>query len=168
MSKQVEEMQRNGVLSPTDIYTNTMTVCPLTDPHHTTYLDDEHITHATNPTSKHLQDVPYAYIITTPTFSPTTYGLTLLERRQQRWTYNIRENYIPAWLPETLRKALLAQSPTITRKNVNEPNSADDTCTINCHDFQGLTENTAYNLFKAAAIQTLHKHITTVEHKHQN
>jgi len=54
LTKQLEEMQRNGVLSPTDNYTNSMTVHPLTDTHHTTYLDDEHITQATNMTSEHL------------------------------------------------------------------------------------------------------------------
>ena len=168
LTKQHGEMQKNGVLSPTDIYTNTMTVHPLTDTHHTTYLDDEHITHATNLTPEHMQDVPHAYIITTPAFSPTTYGLTLMASKQHRWTYNIPEDYIQAWLPETLRKALLAQSPTITRKNINKPNTAKDTCTIPCYDVQGLTANTVYNLYKAACIQTLHKHIITVEHKHQN
>jgi len=80
LSKQIEEMQKNGVLSSTDNYTNSMTVHPLTDTHQTTYLDDEHITQATNMTSEHLQDVPHAYIVTTPTFSPTTYGLTLMAR----------------------------------------------------------------------------------------
>ena len=68
----------------------------------------------------------------------------------------------------TLRKALLAQSPTITRKNVNKPNTAEDTCIIHYHDFQDLIAPSAFNLFRVAAIQTVHKHITTVEHKHQN
>ena len=152
LSKQLEDMQRTGVLSPTNMYTNTMTVHPLTDPHHTTYLDDEHITYATNLTSKHLQDVPHAYIITTPTFSPTTYGLALLANIQHRWTYNIPNNYIQAWLLEALRKALLDPSPTITRKNLNKPIPAKDTCTIHCHDFKGQTTNTAYDLFRGATI----------------
>jgi hypothetical protein len=43
LSKQLEEMQKNGALSPTDSYTNSMTVHPLTDTHQTTYLDNEHI-----------------------------------------------------------------------------------------------------------------------------
>jgi hypothetical protein len=85
-------------------------------------------------TSEHLQVVPHAYNVTTPTFSPTTYGLTLMASRQLRWTYNIPEDYIPAWLPETMRKALLAQSLTITHKNVNKLKTAKDTCTIHCHD----------------------------------
>jgi len=43
LSKQLEEMLKNGALSPTDNYTNSMTVHPLTDTHQTTYLDNEHI-----------------------------------------------------------------------------------------------------------------------------
>ena len=84
LSKQLEEMQKNGALSPTDNNTSSMTAHPLTDTHHTTYLDDEHISQATNMTSEHLKGVPHAYIVTAPTFSPTTYGLTLLASRQLR------------------------------------------------------------------------------------
>jgi len=71
-------MQKNVALSPTDNYTNSMTAHPRADTHHTTYLDYEHISQATNKTSEHLEGVPHAYIVTAPTFSPTTYGLTLL------------------------------------------------------------------------------------------
>ncbi len=67
-----------------------------------------------------------------------------------------------------MRKALLAQIPTVTRKNVNKIHTAKDTCTIHSHDFQRLTTHAAYNLFRAATILTLHKHITAIEHKHQN
>jgi len=87
-------MQRNGVLSPTDNYTNSMTVHPLMDTHQTTYIDDEHITQATNMTFEHLKDIPHAYIITTPKFSLATYGLTLLASKQVRWTCNIPEDCI--------------------------------------------------------------------------
>jgi hypothetical protein len=118
-------------------------------------------------TSEYLKDVPHAYIITAPTFHPTTYGLTLLASRQLSWTYNIPDNYIPTHLPETLRKALLAQIPTITRKNANKTNTIKDTCYVHNHDFQGVTPYAAYTLFRAATILTLHKHITTNEHKHQ-
>ena len=168
--KQLEEMQKTNVLSPTDTYTNSITVHPLTDTYHTTYLDDEHTSHATTMTSEYLTNVPHAYILTAPTFHPTTYGLTVLTSRQLRWTYNynIPENYILTRLPETLRKDLLAQIPAITRKNVNKINTAKDTCTIHNHDFQGLTTHSAFNLFEAATILTLHKHITTIEHMHQN
>jgi hypothetical protein len=168
LCKQLEEMQKNNVMSPTDTYINSITVHLLTDTFHITYLVVEHISHATTMISEHLKDVPHAYIITAPTFHLTTYGLTLLASRQLRWTYNIPETYIPTYLPETLRKAILAETPTITRKHVNKPNTANDTCTIYNHDFQGLTPHSAYNLFRGAAILTLHKHITTIEHKHQN
>ena len=50
-------------------------------------------------TSEYLTDDPHAYIITAPTFHPTKYGLTLLAKRQIRWTYNIPENYISTCLP---------------------------------------------------------------------
>jgi len=166
--QQLEEMKQQNILSPTDTYINSVTAHPLTDTHHTTHPDDDLISTTTNLTSEHLVDVPHAYIITAPTYHPTTYGLTLLASRQHRWTYNIPNKYIPTYLPETLRKALLAQIPTITRKNVNKPNLAKDRCYIHCHDFQSLTPSSAYNLFRAAAILTLHKHITTIEHKHQN
>ncbi len=55
-----------------------MTVDPLTNARMATYLDDEHITQTTNRTSSHLAGVPYAYIVTTPTFSPATFRLILL------------------------------------------------------------------------------------------
>ena len=166
--QQLKEMQQQNILSPTDTYVNSITAHPLTDTHHTTHLDDDPISTATNLTSVHLKDVPHAYIITAPTYHPTTYGLILLASRQHRWSYNIPNKYIPTYLPETLRKALLAQIPTITRKHVNKPSIAKDRCYIHCHDFQNLTPTSAYNLFRAAAILTLHKHITTIEDKQQN
>ena len=67
-----------------------------------------------------------------------------------------------------MRKSLLAQVPAITRKNVDKPNNTKDTCTIHCHEFQGLSASAAFNLFRAATIQPLHKHLTAVDHRHQN
>jgi hypothetical protein len=63
---------------------------------------------------------------------------------------------------------MLPQVPTITRKNVDKPKTSKDTCNIHSHEFQGLSTTAAFNLFRAATIQTLHKHLTEVEHKHQN
>jgi hypothetical protein len=63
---------------------------------------------------------------------------------------------------------VIAQVPTITRKNVDKPNTSKDTCTIHNHDFQGLSAKAILNLFRAATIQTLRKHLTEVAHKHQN
>jgi hypothetical protein len=92
-----------------------------------TYLVDDHITHTTNMTSPHLDGVPHAYIVTTPTFSPVWYGLTLLASIQLRWTIIMLEECIPAWIPESLRNPLLAQVPTITCKHVDKPINAKDT-----------------------------------------
>ena len=125
---------------------------PLTNTYHTTHLDDERISHTTTLISPHLEGTSHAYIITTPTFSKTTYGLTLLASRQLRWTTNIMNESINAKLPDNLRRSLLAQVPTITRKNVDKPNTAKDTFTIHNHDFQGLSATTAFNLFRAATI----------------
>jgi hypothetical protein len=119
-------------------------------------------------TSLDMEGVPHAYIVTTPTFSSATYGLTLLASRQLRWTTNLPQEYIHKRLPKSLRNPLLAQVPTITRKNVDKPNNAKDTCTIHSHDFQGLMAPAAFNLFRATTIQTLHKYLTVVDHKYQN
>ncbi len=102
--------------------------------------------------SSHLEGVPHAYIVTTPTFSTATYGLTLMASIQLRLTCNLPEECIHTRLPETLRKPLLAQAPTITRKNVDKPNNAKGICTIRSHDFQGLISPFAFNLFRAEAI----------------
>jgi hypothetical protein len=59
-----------------------MRVDLLTDTYLTTYSDDEHISPETTMTLPHLEGVPYPHIVTMPTFSPSTYGLTLLESRQ--------------------------------------------------------------------------------------
>ena len=108
-----------GTLNPADDFTCTMTIHSLVDTHHTTYLDDERLSQTKKMISPHLECIPHAYIVTTQTFFPATYGLTLLARKQLRWTTNIH-----AKLPENLRKSLIAQVPTITRKNVDKPNNA--------------------------------------------
>jgi hypothetical protein len=103
-------------------------------------------------TSLHLEGIPHAYIVTTPTFSSATYGLTLVANRQLRWTTNQPDEYIHTTLPESLRKSLLAQVPTIARKNVDKSNNAKYTCTMHCHEFQGLSMPAAFNLFRTAVI----------------
>ena len=117
----------------------------------------------------HLEGIPHVCFVTTPTFSPAMYGLTLLTSRQLHYTTNIPEEYIQAKFPESMRKSLLAQVPTIIRKNVDKTNNAKDTCIIHCHEFQGfLLAPAAFNLFREVAMHTLHKQLTAVEHKHQN
>ena len=61
-----------------------MTIDCFKNIHDTTFLDDEHIASGTYLTSKHLDGTPHAHVITLPTFSPATYGLTLLASRQLR------------------------------------------------------------------------------------
>ncbi len=63
-----------------------MTVDSMTNIYDTTFLDDEPIASGTYLTSKHLEGAPHAHVITLPTFSPATYGLTLLTSRQLRCT----------------------------------------------------------------------------------
>ena len=152
ITMQLNQMQKIGIFNPADNFTNIMIVHPLVDTHHTTYLDDDKISHTTSMLSPHLEGTPLAYIVTTPTYSLATNGLTLMASRQLRWTTNIPENYINTKLPEHLRKSLLTQVPTITRKHVDKPNTAKDPCTIHCHEFQGLSTIAAFNLFRAAAI----------------
>ena len=85
LSAQLEAMNKDGAQSSLDNLNNTMTVDPLTNTHMTTYPNDDHITHETNITSPHMEEVPHAHIVTLPKFSPTTYGLTLLASKQLRW-----------------------------------------------------------------------------------
>jgi hypothetical protein len=84
ISMQLNEMQQAGIFNFADNYTRTMTIHSLVDTHHTTYLDDERISQTTTMISPHLEGISHAYIVTTPTFSPATYGLTLLASRQLR------------------------------------------------------------------------------------
>jgi len=162
LSMRLGEMQRNGVLNPLDNHRSSMTFHPLTNTHQTTYLDDEHITQSTIVTPPHLEGVSHAYIVTTPTFSTATYGLTLMASKHLRWTCNLPEGCIHTRLPETLTNPLLSQAPIISRKSVDTSNNAKDNCTIHSQDFQDLTSLSAFNLFKVAVIHTLHKHLTAV------
>ena len=107
----------------------------MTDTLYTTHLDDERISHTTAVISSHLESTPHAYIITTPTFSHATYGLTLLVGIQLRWITTLPTECIDDKLPEDLRKTLLAQVPTVTRKNVDKSIAANDTYTIHSEEF---------------------------------
>ena len=93
---QLNKMQKAVILNHADDYTRTIIVQPLVDTHHTTYLDDERLSKTTTMISHHLEGISHAYVITTPTFSPATYGLILLTSRQLRWTANIPDEYIHA------------------------------------------------------------------------
>ena len=67
-----------------------MTFDSMTNNFDTTFLDDETIASGTYVTSPHLEVTPHAHVVTLPTFSPASYGLTLLARRQLRWTTTTR------------------------------------------------------------------------------
>jgi hypothetical protein len=168
MSMQLNDMQRACVLNLVDDSACNITVHPLLDTIHTTHLDDERIIQTTTMASPHLEGTPHAYIATTPTLFSVTYGLTLMASRQLRWTTTLLEEDIPARLPKTLRKSLLAQIPTITRNNADKPINGKETCTIHSHAFLGLSVTATFSLFRAAAILTLHEHLTVMGHKHKN
>ena len=91
----------------------------MTNTYDTTFLDDEPVASGTYSTSKHLEGTPYAHVITMPTFSPATYGLTLHASRQMRWTATLPQTSIPSWIPDNLRQPLFNHTPTITRANVD-------------------------------------------------
>ena len=82
ITMQLNDMQKAGILNPAESFTGTMMVHPLVDTRHTTYLDDERISHTRTMLSPHLECTPHAYIVTTLAFSQATYGLTLLANRQ--------------------------------------------------------------------------------------
>ncbi len=57
-------------------------------------------------TPQHITGVPYAHIVTLPTFSPATVGLILLASRQYKWTTNIPPTAIPAHIPDAQKTSL--------------------------------------------------------------
>ena len=107
-----------------------MTIGPIMDTRNSTFLDDEPIAPGTYLTSTHLEGTPHAHVITLPTFTQATYGLTLLASRQLRWTTTVSQTSIPNWIPESLRQPLLNQTPTITGANADRLTPAKDTCII--------------------------------------
>ena len=78
LSAQLDEMQQAGALSSANNHTSSMIAHPLLGTHLTTYLEDKHIILTMSMTSRDMEGVPHAYIVTTLTFATTTYGLTLL------------------------------------------------------------------------------------------
>jgi len=135
IAAQLEHMRKQGIqASPAQLHT-TMIVESMTNTYDTTFLDDEAIASGSYLTSKHLEGVPHAYVITISTLSLATYGLTLLASRQLRWTTTLPQTSIPSWIPDSLRQPLLNQTPTITRANVDRLILAKDTCTIHSTEF---------------------------------
>ena len=142
-----------------------MTIGPIMDTRDSTFLDDEPIASGTYLTSKHLEGTLHARVITLPTFTPATYGLTLLASRQLRWTTILPRASIPNWILDNLMQPLINQSPTITRANVDRLTSAKDTCTIHSPAFQSVSTIVAYKIFRALVILTLHRYLSALEHR---
>jgi len=165
---QLEDMHKQGIQNSSDQLQNTMTVGPIIDTCDTTFLDDEPIASGTYLTSKHLEGTPHAHVVTLPTYSPAIYGLTLLASRQLRWTTTLPQTSIPRWIPYNLIHPLLNQTPTITRANVNRLTGAKDTCTTHSPVFQGVSTIVAFRIFRAAAIFTIYRHLSAVEHIQHN
>ncbi len=125
-------MHTAGAPTSADHIAENVTVDPITDPDGSTFIDDELIATETPVTSQHLHGVPPAYIVTLPTFSPTTYGLALLASRQYMWTCYIPETSIPTTIPDILCKPLLTKIPTVTRTSANQVSLHIDTYTVHC------------------------------------
>ena len=128
------EMQSQGRTTDPSSLPNIATVHIRTGPPYHAELDDDPI--HSNTLLIH-RNIPYLHVITLPTHSLSTYGLTLLASRQVRWTRSF---------PEDTRKIYILQIPTITRRIVNPPRLARDPCTIYNPAFQGNTPTECYML----------------------
>jgi len=95
VAAQREDMHKQGIHnSPAQLQT-TMIVDSMTNTYDTTFIDEEPIASGTFLTSKHLEEIPHAHVITMSTFSPATYGLTLLASRQLRLSTTLPQTSIP-------------------------------------------------------------------------
>jgi len=121
-----------------------------------------------HPPHRAILNIPYLHVITLPTHSLPTSGLTLLAGRQVRWTVSTPDGLLPPSIPEDTRKSLLLQIFTISRRIVNPPRPARDPCTIYNPAFQGNNPSDCYMLFRTATHHTLHRYLTRYEHRYQN
>ena len=96
------------------------------------------------------------------------YGLTRLASRQLRWTTTLPLTSIPIRIPDSMRKPLLNNIPTINRANADRLLPAKDAYTIHSNEFRGLATIKAFRNLRAAAIITPYRHLSVVEHKQQN
>ena len=129
-------------------------------------LDDEPTTSITEVIPAHLRTCPYSFTVTLPTFSSAVYNLLLLASRQARWPAKIAETLIPQSIPQPFRKALLQQKPTTIRGNTEAPRLSRDICCITSLAFTGQRPKDCRRSFKASAIDTAYKLITTAEYRH--
>ena len=115
-----------------------------------------------------LRTCPYYFTLTLPTFSSAAYGMLLLASRQAIWTTNIHTTLIPHQIPQSTRQALLQQMPTTIGSNTKAPKLSRDTFSITNTTFTGHTPTECYRFFKASALHTTLKLITTSEYIYQH
>jgi hypothetical protein len=84
IAAQLEDMSKQGIHTSPDQLHQMITVDSMNNTYYTTFLDDDQIASGTYVSSQHLEGTPDVHVVTLPTFSPATYGLTLLTSRQLR------------------------------------------------------------------------------------
>ena len=102
ITAQLEDMHKQEIhIFPAQMR-NMMIGDSILDTFDTTFIDDESIASGTYVTSSYLEGTPHAHVVTLPTFSPATYGLTLIASRQLRWTITLPHTSIPTRTPDSL------------------------------------------------------------------
>ena len=139
---------------------STYLVCPK--------LDDEPITTTTEVIPSQLRTCPYSFTLTLPTFNTATYGLLLLAIRQATWSTIIPEALIPQTISQPIRQAPLQQMSTTIRSNTEVPKLSRGICCITSFAFPGQRPTEFYRIFRAYALYTAYKLITTTECRYQH
>ena len=167
INNQLAQMQTAGLPTSPDGL-EALQVCENSDYPVHPEIDDEPITNITEVLPTQLRTCPYSFNLTLPTFSSSTYGLLLLASRQARWASHIPEVLIPQAILQPIRKALLHQMPTIIKSNTEPPKQSRDTCCITSLAFTGQRPTDCHKHFKAAALYTGYKLITSTEYRYQH
>ncbi len=126
------------------------------------------ITSTTQVIPSQLNTCPYSFTKTLPTFSTASYGLMLLASRHTRWSTTNPDPLIPAIITQTIRQVILQQTPTIIRTNTDAPKLSRDACNITSPVFAGLRPTECYRIFRASALHTALKLITTAKYRYQH
>jgi hypothetical protein len=128
--------------------------------------DDEPITSTTQVTTSQLNICPYSFTITLPIFSVAAYGLLLLANRQTRWSTSIPGSLIPIFITQTIRQAILQQTPTVIGSNIDATRYSRDAYSITSLAFVGLRATECYRIFRAYALRTFHKLVTAARYRY--
>ncbi len=94
--------------------------------------------------------------------------MLLMTSRQARWAVSIPEVLIHQTIPQTIRKTLLQQMPTIIKGNTEPPTLSRDICYITSLAFTGQRPADCHKHFKASALYTAYKLITTAEYRYHH